>query len=579
MKKIFAALIGCAFAVMMQHAPAHAAAGSQSPYDAGRVTDQLKERPAAQAPRKPAQIAVTEETKAPVQEGAGIKVKVKSFRITGSSVYSESELQSLVSSFIGKEVSLSDLQQATAKIASYYRERGGYLLAYAYLPPQEINGGEIHIAVLEGKVDKVIVNKSPGTRILNDVVTNGLRGIKTGAVLNRDDLENRLLILSDLPGLDVRSELRPGSTTGTTDLILNVQEKPLLSASLDTDNYGNRFSGEYRGGATLNLNNATGRGDQLTVRGVFAGEGMMFLKSSYAIPVTNYGTKAGISFSYMNYKLGEEFKDLNQKGDTKTVGGFVSHPLLVTSDITLYAQLGYDFRMVSDKVLNFDTNKYLNAANGGLRFSAVDKFAGGGITNASLFALGGNLNLSGSTPGGTSRQLDAKSTGGPDTNGTYGKTMLNFSRLQSLMTGSTFFYLSFDGQVAFKNLDSTEKYSLGGAYGVRAYPMGEASGDDGFVNTVELRQNLTFLKSSIPGEVQLAGFYDVGLVRLNHEAFNGGSDDTVSRAGVGVGVNWGKTDDFAVRASAAWMTGGVPAHISDDTHRKPRIWFQVVKWF
>jgi hemolysin activation/secretion protein len=35
------------------------------------------------------------------------------------------------------------------------------------------------------------------------------------------------------------------------------------------------------------------------------------------------------------------------------------------------------------------------------------------------------------------------------------------------------------GQVAFDNLDTSEKIGLGGAYGVRAYPEGEAYGDQG----------------------------------------------------------------------------------------------------
>src|SRR5690606_17102591 len=42
-------------------------------------------------------------------------------------------------------------------------------------------------------------------------------------------------------------------------------------------------------------------------------------------------------------------------------------------------------------------------------------------------------------------------------------------------------YTSFYGQTASKNLDSSEKLSLGGATGVRAYPQGESSGDEGFL--------------------------------------------------------------------------------------------------
>lgn len=43
------------------------------------------------------------------------------------------------------------------------------------------------------------------------------------------------------------------------------------------------------------------------------------------------------------------------------------------------------------------------------------------------------------------------------------------------------------GWLASKSLDSSEKCALGGAEGVRAYPHGESSADEGCVANVELR--------------------------------------------------------------------------------------------
>ena len=42
-------------------------------------------------------------------------------------------------------------------------------------------------------------------------------------------------------------------------------------------------------------------------------------------------------------------------------------------------------------------------------------------------------------------------------------------------------------QFSNKNLDSSEQLSLGGITGVRAYPSGEASGDQGYKLTTELQ--------------------------------------------------------------------------------------------
>jgi hypothetical protein len=68
------------------------------------------------------------------------------------------------------------------------------------------------------------------------------------------------------------------------------------------------------------------------------------------------------------------------------------------------------------------------------------------------------------------------------------------------------------GQTASKNLDSSEKFSLGGINGVRAYPQGEASGDEGYRGTVELRHN-------VMPNVQATVFYDWGKVTINRNPF------------------------------------------------------------
>lgn len=51
----------------------------------------------------------------------------------------------------------------------------------------------------------------------------------------------------------------------------------------------------------------------------------------------------------------------------------------------------------------------------------------------------------------------------------------------------TQFYVFAHGQLANRNLDSSEQFYLGGADAVRAYPQGEAGGDSGYQATAELR--------------------------------------------------------------------------------------------
>ena len=93
---------------------------------------------------------------------------------------------------------------------------------------------------------------------------------------------------------------------------------------------------------------------------------------------------------------------------------------------------------------------------------------------------------------------------------------MNLLRQQSLGERLSV-YLSLSAQRAGKNLDSSEKFVLGGVNGVRAYPQGEASGDSGYVATVEARYVPDF--AAIPGVLQPFVFVDAGGVTISQNPF------------------------------------------------------------
>ena len=99
-----------------------------------------------------------------------------------------------------RELTLSELRAMAARIASHYRAQG-YFLAQAYLPPQDIQDGTVTIAVLEGQYGKVTLRNQSD---LSDRLANGLlAGLHSGYRVAIAPLESRLLLLSDLPGVNV----------------------------------------------------------------------------------------------------------------------------------------------------------------------------------------------------------------------------------------------------------------------------------------------------------------------------------------------------------------------------------------
>ncbi len=117
---------------------------------------------------------------------------------------------------------------------------------------------------------------------------------------------------------------------------------------------------------------------------------------------------------------------------------------------------------------------------------------------------------------------------------------------------------------------------LGGAYGVRAYPEGEAYGDQGYILTAEARLNLTALSRRMPGQLQAAVFVDHGSVTLDKSPWVAGRNHrTLSAAGVG--LSWADNRGLLISASYAFKLGGGRALSAPD--RSGRFWIRLSKLF
>jgi hemolysin activation/secretion protein len=172
-------------------------------------------------------------------------------------------------------------------------------------------------------------------------------------------------------------------------------------------------------------------------------------------------------------------------------------------------------------------------------------------------------------------------TTGLKTAGRFAKKNFEFRRLQKITDNSNLL-LALQGQMASKNLMSAEKFSLGGASGVRSYPTGEALGDTGYIFQAEYRYIVPGVRLA-GADLALSGFYDQGWVQINENAPAQTGNPAVDNnnrtlTGYGVGASIGKDSDFVVRMMMAWQLEN-EAPQSDTASRTPRIWVQGIKWF
>jgi len=537
---------------------------AQQPITAGGQLQQIPPVPLAPEPVPDLPIAPPP----PVADTgpAGERITVSALRVTGQTLFDEDALIAATGFVPGSALNLQELRALAARITAYYNKRG-YFLAQAYLPAQDVAGGAVTIAVIEGHYGAVTVNNASR---LADRVPNGiLKGLDGGDVVTSAPLERRLLLLSDIPGVAVKSTLTPGAAVGTSDLIVDIVPGDPISGSVEADNAGNRYTGAYRLGGSVNINNPTGAGDVLSLRVLASTSGLAYGRAAYQAPIGNL--TLGVAYSHIRYDLGREFKSLDADGTADIASVYASYPLIRSRRANLYAVAALDAKWFEDRVglVSSVSHRRSQVLTLGLNGDSHDDFGGGGWNAVSLSWSTGNLDIR--TP--LDRAADALTA---RSDGHFDKIQFSAARLQSV-AGPLSFYGSIRGQYAFDNLDSSEKMELGGAYGVRAYPEGEAYGDQGYIATAEARLMLSdWMGGGMPGRLQAIGFVDVGQVDYAHKPWFTGSN-RAHRSGIGGGLAWFAPGDLILRATYATKLGSADATSAPD--KSGRAWFQIVKLF
>lgn len=481
-------------------------------------------------------------------------IEVKRLRVTGSTVFSAEVLEALIADVAGQQRSLRELQIAAAKITAHYR-RAGYTLARAYLPQQKMQEGVVTIEVLEGKLEKAQIDNA--SRLSDTVVQARLSGVKTGEAFNKSATDRALLLLSDTPGAGaVDSRFAPGSQRGESVLVTKLGGAPLVSGRVEGDNHGGLYTGRNRLGASADLNSALGYGERFSGK-LLASDGELYNgRLAALVPLGNDGLTLGAAASYNTYALGNTFSALDAVGHSTTAELNVRYPWVRSVDFNLYSQAGYEYRKLKDEVRSTATvtEKNINVSNLSLFGDLRDSLGGGGLTQVNLILSSGHLSFD--SP--SAAAIDAV---GAKTAGSYTKLSLSLERQQALPANFSL-NLQLRGQWTDDNLDSSEKFGLGGPYGVRAYASSEALGDRGWFGSVELRYAIT---QWLSGNV----FHDHGEVEVNADPFLSSSNQ-LRRSGTGFGVT-GNYGAFDWRAYTAWR-GREVGTAEPDKHA--RFWVQ-----
>ncbi|MFI3186184.1 MAG: POTRA domain-containing protein, partial [Methylococcaceae bacterium] len=167
--------------------------------DAGLIMRETTKAPSLQ--KKPTDIDIeTPALRKPMAAQSNLHVKVLGFTFSGNSQIPSSVLQALLASYTNRELSFDDLQKTAEVITRFYRSQG-FIVAYAYLPEQTLNSGQVEIAIIEGRLDGEhlkgnSINMLNDTRINKQVLQNFLDTLPKGSLISESDLNNLSLRLN-----------------------------------------------------------------------------------------------------------------------------------------------------------------------------------------------------------------------------------------------------------------------------------------------------------------------------------------------------------------------------------------------
>ena len=505
------------------------------------------------------QIGGVKKYAAPMKDDkSGKTIFVKSFKIDGATHINEDKLQKLISSYINKDLTFNQLQEVTSVITKEYRNQG-YFVARAYLPVQNINknNGVITIAIIEGTYGEFKLENN--SRVKDSIVQNMLDNAKQrDNVISTNTLERAMLIINDTPGVVITSaDVKPGKEVGTSDFAITTQEGSLYNGYVVADNTGSKYTGKNKLMAGIDFNSPFKLGDKLSISGLVSnGADLKNGRIAYSLPLASNGLRGEISYSQTNYSLVklDGIDDDDFIGESKTYEASLTYPIIRTRLENLYSSLVIAKKDFKDERLAETDLRDTKSLNLGL---AYDKnyLAYGKNTQSQI-----NLNL---TYGKLRFDDTLQAT---DAAGNYSKVNLEFSNT-IVLTNKLTFDSSLQMQYALgtKNLDGSEDFSIGGSNGVKLYPSGELSAENGYLVNLEAKYELTNYK----GLTTTAGvFYDRGKAWMSN---NNVDFESKSLQDLGLGY-YASYDNFFGKLQVAWNANS--KDITSEENRNSRVLFQ-----
>ncbi|MBI5108612.1 MAG: ShlB/FhaC/HecB family hemolysin secretion/activation protein [Rhodocyclales bacterium] len=464
------------------------------------------------------------------------RIELKGFRFSGTHLIAKEVLAEELAGYIGRQLTAKDLLSVAQTVATAYLRRG--MMARVRIAAVIAAEGVAEVAVEELRVGKVRVEYPADTRIREGLVERFLTdGLAVGSPLPLARLESGIEVLNSQPGIAAAIGLDRGAQAADVDITVHLSDRPVLAGRFFADNHGVREIGQDRLGLDVRIDNVLGLAERLAID-VEQSAGSSLLAPLLSLPLGDSGMRASLQATTARFRARRAGAALELRGQFDRWQASLRQTLLRGQPLALKAEYSLQRTFYHDNsIFGNLQNRRIDAAL--LRLDGVSR-NNAGITRLGLDVERGDADLSRNAGDLAADAASSRIHGG-------------FWRLRwrlghEMTAGRNNFILRTNGQIADRNLDSTQQFALGGYDGVRAYPTAEALGDGGWLATMEWRHQFD-------DAFETRVFLDGGGIQRNTKPWTN-QRNRYELSGLGAGLSWRLPERLRISLDAARQLGG-----------------------
>lgn len=289
-------------------------------------------------------------------EKDGTSVRIDRIEFTPKSeIFTDSELAQIKALAEGQNLTAEDIDNLIKLINQQYMKKG-IITARAYLNQGALKGGVLTIELMEARVGEVIVT---GNKFNRKWFLKSQISAKEGDVLNLQNMEKDLRQFNrNARSVQMSAKLKPGKKYGTTDIVLQADEKFPYHFSASWDSFGRETTGLLRGGFMASTDSLLGFQDRLT-GAINLSRGAQNPFVDYNVPINKKGTRVGVSYMYGNNKVKSgQYKDFDLGANTHVLSAYITHPLIESEKGSLSFNTSANLKFSKADISGFTYSNY-----------------------------------------------------------------------------------------------------------------------------------------------------------------------------------------------------------------------------